>query len=150
VLPLNPTDVGAAPPAVGFNTAASFVTNTNWQNYDGESTMSHLTQMAGLAVQNFMSAAVGIAVVVALIRGLTRRRSATIGNFWVDLTRTTTRILLPLSSAVALLLVSQGSSSRSGGASMQQRSGARRRRSTAGLSRARRRSKSWAQTAADL
>jgi potassium-transporting ATPase potassium-binding subunit len=108
VLPLNPTDVGAAPPAVGFNTAASFVTNTNWQNYDGESTMSHLTQMAGLAVQNFMSAAVGIAVVVALIRGLTRRRSATIGNFWVALTRTTTRILLPLSIAVALLLVSQG------------------------------------------
>jgi potassium-transporting ATPase potassium-binding subunit len=108
VLPLNPTDVGAAPPAVGFNTAASFVTNTNWQNYGGESTMSHLTQMAGLAVQNFMSAAVGIAVVVALIRGLTRRRSATIGNFWVDLTRTTTRILLPLSIAVALLLVSQG------------------------------------------
>jgi potassium-transporting ATPase potassium-binding subunit len=108
VLPLNPTDVGAVPPALGFNTAASFVTNTNWQNYGGESTMSHLTQMAGLAVQNFMSAAVGIAVVVALIRGLTRRRSATIGNFWVDLTRTTTRILLPLSIAVALLLVSQG------------------------------------------
>ena len=74
----------------------SFVTNTNWQNYGGESTMAHLTQMAGLTVQNFVSAAVGIAVVVALIRGLTRRRSETIGNFWVDLTRVTTRVLLPL------------------------------------------------------
>ncbi|NUT54684.1 MAG: potassium-transporting ATPase subunit KdpA, partial [Thermoleophilia bacterium] len=107
-LPLNPTDVGAVPPALAFNTAISFVTNTNWQNYGGESTMSHLTQMAGLTVQNFVSAAVGIAVAVALIRGLTRRRSATIGNFWVDLVRTTTRILLPLSFAVALLLASQG------------------------------------------
>ena len=108
VLPLNPTDVTAVPPALSFNTAASFVTNTNWQNYGGESTMSHLTQMAGLAVENFLSAAVGIAVVVALIRGLTRQRSATIGNFWVDLTRTTTRILLPLSIVIGLLLVSQG------------------------------------------
>jgi potassium-transporting ATPase potassium-binding subunit len=108
VLPLNPADVAAVPPALGFNTAASFVTNTNWQNYGGESNMSHLTQMAGLAVQNFTSAAVGIAVVVALIRGLTRRRSATIGNFWVDLTRATTRILLPLAVVVGLLLVSQG------------------------------------------
>ena len=74
-LPLNPTDVGAVPPALAFNTAVSFVTNTNWQNYGGESTMSHLTQMAGLTVQNFVSAAVGIAVAVALIRGLARRRS---------------------------------------------------------------------------
>ena len=86
-LPLNPTDVAGVPPALAFNTAASFVTNTNWQNYGGESTMSHLTQMAGLAVQNFVSAAVGISVAVALVRGLVRRRSATIGNFWVDLTR---------------------------------------------------------------
>ena len=108
VLPLNPTDVDSVPPALAFNTAASFVTNTNWQNYGGESTMSHLTQMAGLTVQNFASAAVGIAVAVALIRGLTRRRSATIGNFWVDLIRSTTRILLPLAAAIALLLVSQG------------------------------------------
>jgi K+-transporting ATPase ATPase A chain len=107
-LPLNPTDVGSVPPALAFNTAASFVTNTNWQNYGGESTMSHLTQMAGLAVQNFVSAAVGISVAVALVRGLARRRSETIGNFWVDLTRTTTRILLPLSVAIALLLASQG------------------------------------------
>ena len=107
-LPLNPTDVGSVPPALAFNTAVSFVTNTNWQNYGGESTMSHLTQMVGLTVQNFVSAAVGIAVAVALIRGLARRRSDTIGNFWVDLVRTTTRVLLPLSVAVALLLASQG------------------------------------------
>ena len=84
---LNPTDVAGVPPALAFNTAASFVTNTNWQNYGGESTMAHLTQMSGLAVQNFVSAAVGIAVAVALVRGLTRRRSETIGNFWVDLTQ---------------------------------------------------------------
>jgi potassium-transporting ATPase potassium-binding subunit len=108
VLPLNPTDVAAVPPALAFNTASSFVTNTNWQNYGGESTMSHLTQMAGLTVQNFVSAAVGIAVAVALVRGLTRRRSETIGNFWADLTRSTTRVLLPLSVLLALVLVSQG------------------------------------------
>ncbi len=107
-LPLNPTDVAAVPPTLAFNTAVSFVTNTNWQNYGGESTMSHLTQMAGLTVQNFVSAAVGISVAVALIRGLARRRSETIGNFWVDLVRTTTRVLLPLSVVVALLLASQG------------------------------------------
>ena len=108
MLPLNPTDVGAVPATLAFNTAVSFVTNTNWQNYGGESTMSHLTQMVGLTVQNFVSAAVGIAVAVALIRGLTRRRSETIGNFWVDLVRTTTRVLLPLSLFVALLFASQG------------------------------------------
>ncbi len=105
---LNPTDVAAVPPALAFNTAASFVTNTNWQNYGGESTMSHLTQMTGLAVQNFVSAAVGIAVAVALIRGIVRRRSETIGNFWVDLTRITIRVLVPLAVVVALLLASQG------------------------------------------
>jgi potassium-transporting ATPase potassium-binding subunit len=108
VLPLNPTGVGDVPPALAFNTAVSFVTNTNWQNYGGESTMSHLTQMAGLTVQNFVSASVGIAVAVALIRGLTRRRSETIGNFWVDLVRTTTRVLLPLAFVIAVLLASQG------------------------------------------
>ena len=107
-LPLNPTNVVAVPPALAFNTAASFVTNTNWQNYGGESTMSHLTQMAGLTVQNFVSAAVGIAVAMALVRGLVRRRSETIGNFWADLTRTTTRVLLPLSIVLALLFASQG------------------------------------------
>jgi potassium-transporting ATPase potassium-binding subunit len=105
---LNPTDVAGVPPALAFNTAVSFVTNTNWQNYGGESTMSHLTQMSGLAVQNFVSAAVGIAVATALIRGFTRRRSDTIGNFWVDLTRITTRVLLPLAVVLALVLASQG------------------------------------------
>ena len=105
---LNPTDVDGVPPALAFNTAVSFVTNTNWQNYGGESTMSHLTQMAGLTVQNFVSAAVGIAVAVALVRGIVRRRSETIGNFWVDLTRTTTRVLVPLAAVIALVLVSQG------------------------------------------
>jgi K+-transporting ATPase ATPase A chain len=107
-LPLNPTEVGAVPEALSFNTSVSFVTNTNWQNYAPESTVSHLTQMAGLAVQNFVSAAVGLAVAVALIRGLVRRRSATIGNFWVDLTRAVTRLLVPISAAAALVLVSQG------------------------------------------
>jgi K+-transporting ATPase ATPase A chain len=107
-LPGNPTDVGAVPPALAFTTSVSFVSNTNWQNYAGENTVSHLTQMAGLAVQNFVSAAVGIAVAIALVRGLVRRRSATIGNFWVDLTRATTRILLPLSVLAALVFVSQG------------------------------------------
>jgi K+-transporting ATPase ATPase A chain len=105
---LNPTHVVAVPPALAFNTATSFVTNTNWQNYGGEATMSHLTQMVGLTVQNFVSAAVGIAVAVALVRGLVRRRSETIGNFWVDLTRSTTRVLLPLATVLALVLISQG------------------------------------------
>ncbi len=107
-LPFNPTDVGAVPEALSFNTAVSFVTNTNWQSYAGENTMSYLTQMAGLAVQNFVSAAVGISVAVALIRGLARRRSATIGSFWVDLVRGTVRILLPLAVVLSLVLVSQG------------------------------------------
>ena len=107
-LPLNPDHMKAVPAGLSFNTATSFLTNTNWQNYSGESTMSHLTQMAGLAMHNFVSAAAGAAVAVALIRGLTRRRATTIGNFWVDLTRTTTRVLLPLSFVVALVFVSQG------------------------------------------
>jgi K+-transporting ATPase ATPase A chain len=107
-LPLNPTDVPAVPEALSFNTAVSFVTNTNWQNYSPESTVSHLLQMSGLAVQNFASAAVGMAVAVALIRGLTRHRSATIGNFWVDITRAITRVLLPISFVLALVFVSQG------------------------------------------
>ena len=107
-LPFNPDGQKGVKPTLSFNTAVSFLTNTNWQNYSGESTMSHLTQMAGLAMHNFVSAAVGAAVAVALIRGLTRRRATTIGNFWVDLTRTTTRLFLPLSFAFAMVLVSQG------------------------------------------
>lgn len=107
-LPFNPTEMTAVDPAVAFNTAVSFVTNTNWQAYGGESTMSHLTQMAGLTVQNFVSAAAGMAVVVAIIRGITRTGSDTIGNFWVDLTRTVTRVLLPLSFVVALALAAGG------------------------------------------
>ena len=107
-LPGNPTGVEGVPPAIAFNTAVSFVTNTNWQAYGGESTISHLVQMAGLAVQNFVSAAVGVAVAIAFMRGLVRRRSATIGNFWVDLTRTITRVLVPLAFVAALVLVSQG------------------------------------------
>ncbi|MGI9860213.1 potassium-transporting ATPase subunit KdpA [Moorella naiadis] len=107
-LPLNPQGFSAVPPDLAFNTAASFMTNTNWQAYSGESTMSYLTQMAGLTVQNFLSAATGIAVVVALTRGLARRTATTIGNFWVDLTRATVRVLLPLALVLALVLVCQG------------------------------------------
>jgi K+-transporting ATPase ATPase A chain len=103
-LPFNPTNVPGVAPLGAFNAAVSFMTNTNWQWYSGELTMSHLTQMLGLAVQNFVSAAAGMAVVVAIIRGITRRGQRTLGNFWVDLTRTTLRVLLPLSFVVAILL----------------------------------------------
>jgi K+-transporting ATPase ATPase A chain len=108
VLPLNPAGLGAVSSDSSFNTAVSFATNTNWQGYGGESTMSYLTQMLALTVQNFLSAATGMAVLVALIRGFARRSTATIGNFWVDLTRTTLYILLPMSFVLALLLVWQG------------------------------------------
>jgi K+-transporting ATPase ATPase A chain len=96
------------PPALAFNTAASFVTNTNWQNYSGESTMGYLVQMAGLAVQNFLSAAVGLAIAIAMIRGFIRSRTGTLGNFWVDVTRAVTRLLLPLAVVGALILVAGG------------------------------------------
>ena len=107
-LPLNPQGLGAVSPDSSFNTAVSFMTNTNWQGYGGETTMSYLTQMLGLAVQNFVSAATGMAIMVALFRGIARRSAQTIGNFWVDLTRTTLYILLPLALVLALLQVSQG------------------------------------------
>ncbi len=107
-LPLNPAALAAVSPDSSFNTAVSFVTNTNWQGYGGESTMSYFTQMAALTVQNFLSAATGMAVVVALIRAFARQSSGTVGNFWVDLTRSVLYILLPLSFALALVLVSQG------------------------------------------
>ncbi len=107
-LPFNPAAMGEVSPDSSFNTAISFITNTNWQGYGGESTMSYLTQMAALAVQNFLSAATGMVVVIALIRGFARQTAQTIGNFWVDITRTTLYILLPLSFVLALVLVSQG------------------------------------------
>ena len=107
-LPLNPQGFANVSPDSSFNTALSFITNTNWQGYSGESTMSYLTQMAGLVVQNFMSAATGIVVAFALIRGLARHTAATIGNFWVDLTRVTLYVLLPIAAVLALALASQG------------------------------------------
>ncbi len=108
LLPLNPQRFPGVPSSTALNAALSFVTNTNWQSYGGESTMSHLTQMAGLATQNFLSAAAGMAVLVALIRGLVRVQACTIGNFWVDLTRGVVYVLLPLSLLLAPLLVWQG------------------------------------------
>ena len=108
VLPLNPQGLGAVKPDLAFNTAVSFATNTNWQSYSGETTLSYLVQMLGLTVQNFVSAATGMAVLVALVRGIVRRSAGTIGNFWVDLTRTTLYILLPLAMVLAIALVSQG------------------------------------------
>ncbi len=108
LLPLNPAGMAAVSPDSSFNTAISFVTNTNWQGYGGESTMSYLTQMLALSVQNFFSAAAGIAVVFALIRGFAARSTAVIGNFWVDLTRITVWLLLPLSLVFAVVLASQG------------------------------------------
>jgi K+-transporting ATPase ATPase A chain len=107
-LPLNPQHFPAVSPDSSFNTAVSFATNTNWQGYVGESTMSYLTQMLGLGVQNFLSAATGMAVLVALIRGFARRQASEIGNFWVDFTRSTLYILLPLSLILAIVLATQG------------------------------------------
>jgi K+-transporting ATPase ATPase A chain len=107
-LPLNPDGVTAVSPDIALNTAVSFISNTNWQAYSGETSLSYFTQMVGLTVQNFLSAATGMAVLVALIRGLSRQRHQTIGNFWVDLTRSTLYILLPLAVIMAFFLVSQG------------------------------------------
>ncbi|VUD69784.1 potassium-transporting ATPase subunit KdpA [Methylobacterium symbioticum] len=108
VLPLNPMDQAAVAPDLAFNTAASFVTNTNWQNYGGESTLSYLSQILGLTHQNFLSAATGIALAVALIRGFARASARTVGSFWVDLTRCTLYLLLPLCAALTLFYVAQG------------------------------------------
>jgi len=107
-LPLNPQHFDALSPDLAMNTAISFITNTNWQAYGGESTMSYLTQMLGLAVQNFLSAATGIAVLLAVVRGFTRRSANSVGNFWVDMTRSTLYVLVPFSLVIALLLSSQG------------------------------------------
>ncbi len=108
VLPLNPQKLAALSEHLSFNTAASFTTNTNWQNYGGETTMSYFSQMVGLASHNFLSAAVGIAIAAALVRGIARHTSKTIGNFWVDLTRVTYYLLLPICLIFAVVLVSQG------------------------------------------
>ena len=107
-LPLNPQGLPGVPPWIAFNTAVSFVTNTNWQTYGGESTMSYLSQMGGLSVQNFVSAAVGMAAAAALIRGIARRSSDRIGNFWVDLVRSNLYVLVPIAFVVGLFFVSQG------------------------------------------
>src|SRR5690349_8618211 len=107
-LPLNPRRLPAVNPYVSFNTAASFVTNTNWQAYGGETTMSYLTQMLALTFQNFLSAAVGMAALIAMIRGFTRHESDGVGNFWRDTVRGVIYILLPLSAIVAVVLMSQG------------------------------------------
>jgi len=107
-LPFNPQQMAAVPPDLAFNTASSFATNTNWQSYGGESTLSYLTQMAGLTTQNFVSAATGMAVLVAFSRGFARQSAKTLGNFWVDLTRSILYILLPLALLLAVALVSQG------------------------------------------
>ena len=106
---LNPQHFHSAPWNVTFNTTSSFLTNTNWQYYGGETTMSYFSQMAGLTVQNFLSAGVGIVVAVALIRGIIARSGKSLGNFWQDLVRTVLYVLLPISFVVALVLVFQGS-----------------------------------------
>src|ERR1022692_4348166 len=107
-LPFNPQHLPAVPPALSWNTSVSFVTNTNWQNYSGESTMSYLSQMGALAVQNFASASVGLAVAIALVRGFARKGSPTIGNFWVDLIRGTYYILLPVAIVFAVIFIGEG------------------------------------------
>ena len=107
-LPLNPQGINGTSVYLAFNTAVSFMTNTNWQAYSGEAALSYATQMLGLGVQNFVSAATGIAVIVALARGIARKQAASLGNFWVDLTRSTLYILLPLSFLLAIVLISQG------------------------------------------
>ena len=107
-LPFNPQGFDGVPPDLAFNTAISFLTNTNWQAYGGETTMSHFSQMAGLAVHNFLSAATGVALALAVTRAFARNSAATLGNFWVDLTRATLYVLLPLSLVVALAFVALG------------------------------------------
>src|SRR5436190_10509824 len=108
LLPLNPQGFGPVSPDLSFNTAVSFTTNTNWQNYGGESTLSYLSQMVALVIHNFASAAVGIAIAAALVRSIARHSAKTLGNFWVDLVRTTYYLLLPICVVFAVFLVSQG------------------------------------------
>src|SRR5271168_5072027 len=108
LLPLNPRGFDAVGPDLAFNTSASFITNTNWQNYSGETTMSHLTQMLGLTVHNFLSAATGLAMAFALVRAFARSSATTLGNFWVDMTRVTLYVLLPISIVFAIVFVALG------------------------------------------
>jgi potassium-transporting ATPase potassium-binding subunit len=108
LLPFNPQHFAAVDPALALNTAVSFASNTSWQSYGGETTLSYLSQMAGITVQSFLSAATGIAVAIALIRGFARRRFSTVGNFWVDMTRALLYVLLPICIAATLFLVWQG------------------------------------------
>ncbi len=148
-LPLNPRGFDGVPPDLAFNTSVSFLTNTNWQNYSGETTMSHLTQMLGLTVHNFVSAATGLAMAFALIRGFARSSAQTLGNFWVDMTRITLHLLLPLSIVFALALVALGIPQTLQGAV--DATHARRRETESSPSarwRARRRSRNSARTAA--
>ena len=136
-------------PALAWNTAASFVTNTNWQNYSGESTMGYLVQMAGLAVQNFVSAAVGIAVAVALVRGFARHKTDQLGNFWVDVIRICLRVLLPIAVVVSVVFIAAGHGAEPARLPGDHRRWpGRRRRSPAVRSPRRRRSRTWAPTAA--
>src|SRR4051794_806972 len=114
-LPANPNSLPGVDPRIAFNTAVSFGTNTNWQAYGGETTMSHLVQSAALGVQNFVSAATGMAVLIPLIRGFARKHAETVGSFWVDLTRSTVYILLPLSIVLAVVLIQQGVPQTTGG-----------------------------------
>src|ERR1700691_3406049 len=107
-LPLNPQHLGAVPPALSFNTAASFLTNTNWQNYGGESTMSYFSQIGALTLQQFLSPAVGIVAAIAMVRGFSRRNSPTVGNFWVDMTRCILYILLPIAVVAGIIFVASG------------------------------------------
>src|SRR5512140_213241 len=108
LLPLNPQGFGPMSPDLAFNTSVSFTTNTNWQNYGGESTLSYLSQMIGLVIHNFASAAVGIAIAAALVRGIARQSTRMLGNFWIDLVRTTYYLLIPICTIFAVVLVSQG------------------------------------------
>ena len=136
------------PSLQSLNTAVSFVTNTNWQSYSGEAALGYTAQMAGLAVQNFLSAAVGIAVAVALIRGLARTHTDRLGNFWVDLTRITIRILLPIAVVFGIVLIVSGVVQNFAGDTPSPRSQAARRRFRAARSPARRSSRNWGPTAA--
>ena len=131
-LPLNPRGFDAVPPDLAFNTSISFITNTNWQNYSGETTMSHLTQMLGLTVHNFLSAATGLAMAFALVRGFARSSATTVGNFWVDVTRVTLYVLLPISIVVRARLRRPG---RAADACRRRRRDDARRRETDDLDR---------------